>query len=127
MDPLFLGIFNVISRCVLWIFLAEYQPEHKIEKDREPQLIGSPEKGLADDTTILKSESSLNKANMERMDSFLHLLCLENVKGYEGELYYLARRALRGDVLVLPDRTIQQMKNSGLSGLYEKKMIQKQL
>jgi hypothetical protein len=117
--------FLMLFPAVLCGFLAEYQPEHKIEKDREPQFIGSPEKDLADDTTILKSESSLNKANMERMDSFLHLLCLENVKGYEGELYCLARRASRGDVLALHDLTIQQMKNSGAFRLIRKENVSK--
>ena len=106
-------------------FLAEYQLEHKIEKDREKQFIISLEKDLTDDTIILKSQSNLYKANVERLDSFLHLLCVENIKGHEGELYYLARRASRGDVLALHDRTIQQMKNSGAFRLIRKESVSK--
>jgi|CXWL01.1.fsa_nt_gi hypothetical protein len=117
--------FLMLFLAVFCGFLAEYQLEHKIEKDREKQFIISLEKDLTDDTIILKSQSNLYKANVERLDSFLHLLCVENIKGHEGELYYLARRASRGDVLALHDRTIQQMKNSGAFRLIRKESVSK--
>jgi hypothetical protein len=121
----YLWEFLMLFLAVFCGFLAENIREHKVEKQREKQFIRSLEQDLADDTITLKSESNLNKANVERLDSFLHFLCLENVKGYEGELYYLARRASRGDVLALHDRTIQQMKNSGAFRLIRNENVSK--
>ena len=117
--------FLMLFLAVFCGFLAENLREHKIERDREKQFVSSLVQDLAEDTITLKSESNLNKANVERLDSFLHLLCLESVKGYEGELYYLARKASRGDVLALNDRTIQQMKNSGAFRLIRKENVSK--
>lgn len=117
--------FIMLFLAVFCGFLAEYQLEHKIEKDRERQFIGSLVQDLVEDTSTLTLQSALNKANVERLDSFLHLLCLENVKGHEGDLYYQARRASRGDVLALHDRTIQQMKNSGAFRLIRKENVSK--
>ena len=60
MDPLFLGIFNVVPCGVLW-FLAEYQLEHIIENQREKKYIKSLMKILKTDTAAFKTYNNLER------------------------------------------------------------------
>lgn len=94
-------------------FLAEYQLEHKIEKDREKQFIRSLIEDLSEDTLTLSELSGQLLENVSRMDSLKFLLSSDDIRKHGADLYYLGRRASRGGWLALHDRTIQQMKNSG--------------
>lgn len=93
-------------------FLAEYQLEHTIEKDREKQYIISMIEDLSADTSKLNvvikqfSESDLQLDTVLRMYSSL-------VKGFN----FILRRNI-SVVLGFPEftqteRTLQQLKNSG--------------
>jgi hypothetical protein len=117
--------FLMLFLAVFCGFLAEYQLEHKIERDREKQFIRSLVQDLSEDMATLRSTATEQQANVQRMDSLIDLLCRDNVRGYERELYYLGRRASRGGTLALHDRTIQQMKNSGGFRLIRKETVSK--
>ncbi len=105
--------FLMLFLAVFCGFLAEYQLEHKIEHDREKQFIKSLIEDLSEDTLSLSNVSSQLMENVARMDSLKFLLSGESVKNHESDIYYLGRKASRGNWLALHDRTIQQMKNSG--------------
>ena len=105
--------FLMLFLAVFCGFLAEYQLEHKIEKERGKEYIHSMVEDLAEDTVTLAASVNELGPNIKRMDSLIQLLSTADLKNYGADLYYLGRRASRGNTLALHDRTIQQMKNSG--------------
>ena len=105
--------FLMLFLAVFCGFLAENFREHKIEKERELQFIRTLKEDLAEDTIVLFESSESLKENVVRMDSLKNFICDPEVKKYGAELYQLGRKASRGERLVVHDRTIQQMKNSG--------------
>ena len=105
--------FLMLFLAVFCGFLAENFREHKIEKERELQFIRTLKEDLAEDTIVLSESSEGLKENVLRMDSLKNFICDPDVKKYGSEMYQLGRRASRGERLVIHDRTIQQMKNSG--------------
>jgi len=94
-------------------FYAEYQLEHKIEKDRERQYIKSLLEDLHEDTIALAQTIKEFEGHLKRNDTLIKLLTAANIKEYGADLYYLGRRASRSVRLALHDFTIQQMKGSG--------------
>ena len=94
-------------------FLAEYQLEHKIEKDREKQFIQSFIEDLETDTAAINRNLLFRKTKGDQMDSLIELLSKQNIKGYENELYYLGRMLVRTNRFQSNDRTITQLKFSG--------------
>ena len=114
MDPLFLGVFNVVSCCVLW-FLAEYQLEHKIEKDREKQFIRSFAYDIKADTARLNYLIKARIMRDIRLDSLSILMNSPSPGEHTNYIYFYAVTATRLlPVRFLPnDGTLQQLKNSG--------------
>ena len=94
-------------------FLAEYQLEHKIEKDRERQYIKNILEDLREDTLVLSDNVNSFDEHVNRNDTLIRLLNSSDVKNYGSDLYYLGRRASRSVRLAIHDATIQQLKNSG--------------
>ena len=94
-------------------FLAEYQLEHKIEKDREKQFIQSFIEDLETDTAAINRNLLFRKTKGDQMDSLIELLSKQKIKGYENELYYLGRMLVRTNRFQSNDRTITQLKFSG--------------
>jgi len=96
-------------------FLAEYQLEHKIEKDREKQFINQLYRDLKFDTTSLKKIIQNRKRKADLLDSLSILLASSNLQNQSNDLYYLGRYATRFyDVRFIPnDGTLQQLKNAG--------------
>ena len=94
-------------------FLAEYQLEHKIEKDREKQYINSILEDLAEDTSALSASIISYGESQKRNDTLIRLLSSADVKNHGASLYHLGRRASRSGRLAIHDATIQQLKNSG--------------
>jgi hypothetical protein len=94
-------------------FLAEYQLEHKIEKDREKQFIQTFIEDLKTDTTAIRRNITFRKNKMERMDSLMFLLNNQKIKGYENDLYFFGRMLIRNFRFQSNDRTITQLKSSG--------------
>ena len=96
-------------------FLAEYQLEHKIERDREKQYIKSMVDDLKTNSTRLETTINQNKRQLEGMDSLLQniyhppyndstLRTLYYLKQTYSSVYYILRSS-KG--------TISQLKNSG--------------
>jgi len=105
--------FLMLFLAVFCGFLAEYQLEHKIERDREKQFIASFIEDLKTDTAAIRQNLHFRKQKMERMDSLLQLLSNRQIKGHENELYYFGRTLIRNAWFQSNDRTIIQLKNSG--------------
>ena len=106
-------------------FLAEYQLEHKIERDREKQYIQSLIEDLGEDTLILTENINDCDGHLKRIDSLIRILNSADIRNHGSDLYYFGRRSSRGIRLALHDLTIQQMKNSGGFRLISKEKISK--
>ena len=102
---LFLAVF-----CGFW---AEYQLEHQIERDREKKFIQTFIEDLKVDTAAINANLVFQKRKKTQLDSLTYLLSEQKIKGYENELYYLARILVRTTRFQSNDRTITQLKYSG--------------
>ena len=94
-------------------FLAEYQLEHKIERDREKEYIHTLISDLQEDATALTDLISNYQQKGVELDSLIFLLNSTEIKNNGNSLYYYGRKANRLRFFSCTDRTIQQMKNSG--------------
>jgi hypothetical protein len=114
--------FLMLFLAVFCGFLAEYQLEHKIEKDREKQFINQLYRDIKFDTLRLKEviRNRVRKVNL--LDSLSILLASGNLEDQGSDLYYFGRYATRFyDVRFIPnDGTIQQLKNAGNMRLIHK-------
>ncbi len=117
--------FLMLFLAVFCGFLAEYQLEHKIERDREKQFINSILKDLAEDNLALSATIISYDESQKRNDSLIRLLCSPNVKDNGAYLYYLGRKASKSGRLAIHDATIQQLKNSGGLRLIQKENVSK--
>jgi hypothetical protein len=115
--------FLMLFLAVFCGFLAEYQLEHKIEKDRGKQYIRSLIEDLGEDTLILSDNIEDCEGHMKRIDTLVRLLNSDEVRNHGSDLYYFGRRSSRGVRLALHDLTIQQMKNSGGFRLISKEKV----
>ena len=94
-------------------FLAEYQLEHKIEKDREKQYIQSLVADLKIDQQILSRHITHLETGIAMMDTMNSILNDSLSTNNTGQLYYLARLGPRLSPLSTNNRTFEQLKNSG--------------
>ena len=94
-------------------FLAEYQLEHKIERDREKKSIHTFIEDLKFDTASISRNLLFRKTKGDQIDSLIDLLSEQKIKGYENELYYLGRMLVRTTRFQSNDRTVTQLKFSG--------------
>jgi hypothetical protein len=105
--------FSMLFLAVFCGFLAEYQLEHKIEKDREKQFIKTYIEDLKSDTASIRPVILARNSKIKRLDSFMLLLRQQKIKGYENELYTFSRWIIRHLTFRSNDRTISQLKYSG--------------
>src|SRR5688572_5214250 len=106
--------FLMLFLAVFCGFLAEYQLEHKIEKDRTKIFIKNLLEGLRTDTATFKSYARDNKIRSAITDSLMYLLKGAEKKSKTTRIYYLARMlTLRSDFLLPNERTYEEMKFSG--------------
>jgi hypothetical protein len=107
--------FLMLFLAVFCGFLAEYQLEHTIEKDRERVYIKSMVVDLKQDTAVFSSENVSRRQAINMYDSLITLLIKKERNTIEQQrIYYLARMSLR--LSPFPnqyDRTYDQMKSSG--------------
>lgn len=105
--------FLMLFMAVFCGSLAEYQLEHKIEKDRERQFIGSLINDIAADTVRLENIIQFRDRRENRLDSLTFLL--NNDASKTGDIYFHAIYVTRNiSIRFVPsDGTIQQLKNSG--------------
>lgn len=112
--------FLMLFLAVFCGFLAEYQLEHIIERDREKQFIATLVEDLKSDTAQL-TETILYKKSREKMcDSLIIYLAKPDYKKYGNDIYYYARNLARPQYFFPNDRTLQQLKNSGALRLIRK-------
>jgi hypothetical protein len=95
-------------------FLAEYQLEHKIEKDREKQFIRSMIADLQDDVRSLDALLDRENQGIKELDTLINLLNDPLLAKQNGDqLYYVARMGPRSSPFANNSRTFDQLRNSG--------------
>ena len=95
-------------------FLAEYQLEHKIEKEKEHEFIKSLISDLKDDTLRITAQINDIQKGILLFDSLSKLLqSSELVKKNVETVYYTSRQGIRLAPFVNNSRTVDQLKNSG--------------
>ena len=96
-------------------FLAEWQLEHKIEKDRGKQYIYTLAEDLKMDTAALNLILRVRTRRIEMLDSLSLLLYATDNNEHLPYLYFFSRHLSRLAPITFTynDRTIQQLKNSG--------------
>ena len=110
----YLWEFLMLFLAVFCGFLAEYQLEHKIEKDRELQYIKSLYEDLKENDKLFNQELIAQKKRIDMMDSMINMLNYPGeIRGNEGLLYYFARMTPRLRTITVNNRTFEQLKNSG--------------
>ena len=106
--------FLMLFLAVFCGFLAEYQLEHKIEKDRELQYIKSLVSDLQDDVKNLDVMIGFEHRQVEKLDTLIDLLNNPSAAKQQGDqLYYVARVGPRSQPFANNSRTFDQLKNSG--------------
>ncbi len=106
--------FLMLFLAVFCGFLAEYQLEHKIEKDRELQFIKSLATDLQDDAKNLNDMIAQEHQGIKSLDTLIDLLNNPQFAKQQGdELYYVARIGPRTILFANNSRTFDQLKNSG--------------
>jgi len=106
--------FLMLFFAVFCGFLAEYQLEHKIEKDRELQFIKSLTTDLLDDVKTLNDMIVQEHQGIKSLDTLIDLLNNPQLAKQHGdELYYVARMGPRVIPFANNSRTFDQLKNSG--------------
>jgi len=95
-------------------FLAEYQLEHQIEKDREKIYMRNMLEDLKADTAAYRNYAKDNSTAFNIIDSLILLLKSPERKTRVNRIYFLARTlTMRADLLFANERTYDQMKSSG--------------
>jgi len=106
--------FLMLFLAVFCGFLAEYQLEHKIEKDRELQFIKSLSTDLQDDVKSLDAMIGQEHDGIKNLDTLIYLLNNPQLAKQHGDdLYYVARIGPRSIPFANNSRTFDQLKNSG--------------
>jgi hypothetical protein len=115
--------FMMLFLAVFCGFLAEYQLEHKIEKDREKQYMVTMVEDLKSDSEMFEVNIRGRISRINMIDSLIPLLNSpdRNLKG--NDIYFFGR-SISPPVNIFPnDRTIQQLKSSGNLRLIHNKDI----
>ena len=115
--------FLMLFLAVFCGFLAEYQLEHKIEKDRERQYIKSFEEDLAADTVEFNSRIRFCDLTIKIADSLILLLGHPQKNEMAGDIYYYFRFIHRSNPFTVNDRTIIQLRNAGGMRLVSDKKV----
>jgi len=106
--------FLMLFLAVFCGFLAEYQLEHKIEKDREKQYLVSLVTDLKDDSRSLEELIRYEQTMVKKLDTLINLLNQPAQAKLSGDqLYYVARIGPRSNPFGSNTRTFDQLRNSG--------------
>ena len=112
--------FFMLFLAVTLGFFVENWRDHYSENRRERQFIITLVEDLRSDTTQLTQDILAGK-NLETMiDSLISLLALPIQSSAEARIYYYARNVSRPVLFFPNDRTILQLKNSGLLRIIRK-------
>ena len=119
--------FIMLFLAVFCGFLAEYQLEHKIEKDREKQYMQSLVKDLKADTANLTGLVQLREDRHAMYDSLSNAFIEKNFSANGSAVYYWGRSITRREYFFSSDGTMQQLKNSGGLRLVRNRSITDQI
>ena len=116
--------FLMLFLAVFCGFLAEYQLEHKIEKDREKIYIQNMLEDLEADTSIYSDYASRNIIIFDLIDTMIHFIKSPDRKKHISKLAYAARIiTAKWKQLEPVKRTYEQMKSSGHLRLIVKRQV----
>ena len=116
--------FLMLFLAVFCGFLAEYQLEHKIERDREKIFMKNMLEDLKYDTSSYKNYTRNTKIALSVVDSLVYLLKSPERNKYTNKIYFLARKfTMREDLLFANERTYDEMKASGYLRLIHKQEV----
>jgi hypothetical protein len=116
--------FLMLFLAVFCGFLAEYQLEHKIEKDREYQYMQSFLEDLRSDTTQCNTVIDVGQKQLLVLDSLIDLINNESTSNDNiARLYMLAANSGRIINVTFENRTSSQLKNAGGLRLVRKKVV----
>ena len=105
-------------------FLAEYQLEHKIERDREKQFMITMAEDLKTDTTNLHKIIKLRKSRIRELDTLFDLIASDKYLNEGKSVYKLYDNPYWDILRFFPsDRTMQQLKNGASMRLIRKKEV----
>jgi hypothetical protein len=121
----YLWEFLMLFLAVFCGFLAEYQLEHKIEKDRELQYIKSLVNDIKADTVRMNQILRHRNQREINLDSVTLLLNSKTPDNYSAQLYFFGVTISRSLAFrfLANDGTMQQLKNSGGFRLIKKQLI----
>ena len=94
-------------------FLAEYQLEHKIERDREKQYIKSLVSDLRTDVINIEAVQKQNHLAKQAGDSLFLVLTSPDYKKNTASVYYFGRFFSIRDFFNMTDGTLKQLNNAG--------------
>ena len=116
--------FLMLFLAVFCGFLAEYQLEHKIEKDRELQFMQTMAEDLRSDTAQLNRLINRRKNRIRELDTLFNLIA-DDTYIKEGKKVYELYEFPYWDILRFfpSDRTMQQLKNGGNLRLIRNKKV----
>ena len=116
--------FLMLFLAVFCGFLAEYQLEHKIERDKEGVYVQNLLDDLKADTAIYSGYSSNNKVLFESIDTLIQLVSSPERDQNIARLAFAARMILpKYKALHTTDRTFEEMKSSGALRLIRNKQV----
>lgn len=115
--------FLMLFLAVFCGFLAEYQLEHKIERDREIQYVESLMNDLKADVINIDSVQKQNILVNQRGDSLFQLFTLTDYSKNTNSIYYYSRTFSSSSSFTLTDGTIKQLNNSGGLRLIKKRNV----
>lgn len=116
--------FLMLFLAVFCGFLAEYQLEHKIEKDREKQFMQTMAEDLKTDSARLNRLIRLRKSRIRELDTLFHLIASDEYLSNGRKVYELYEFPYWDILRFFPsDRTMQQLKNGGNMRLIRKKNV----
>ncbi len=116
--------FLMLFLAVFCGFLAEYQLEHKIERDREKQFMQTMTEDLKTDSARLNRLIRLRKSRIRELDTLFHLIASDEYLTNGRKVYELYEFPYWDILRFFPsDRTMQQLKNGGNMRLIRKKNV----
>ena len=116
--------FLMLFLAVFCGFLAEYQLEHKIERDREKQFMLTMTEDLKTDSARLNRLIRSRKSRIRELDTLFHLIASDEYLRNGRKVYKLYEFPYWDILRFFPsDRTMQQLKNGGNLRLIRKKNV----
>ena len=116
--------FLMLFLAVFCGFLAEYQLEHKIERDKEKVYVQNLLDDVKSDTAIYTQFSKSNKELFSSIDTLILLINRPDRKQHIAKLAFTARMILpKYKALYTTNRTYEEMKSSGTLRLIRNKQV----